>query len=254
MASTLTCSGKHVSLKFFQVVLTLFYGQFMSNGIFDNFILTIPELSENASWYNIVKVLLGIVIFATSIFSLIVVWMKYFRLIFLSGIILLFVHVTTIVITTVVLTLDYDKRSKSDMGKLVAEVIVEAIFQLIGIIATFFMASRREYVPPDRTLDSELKEKIKIKSTNLRSRSKSQVNKEDYDYNEVNQDDEANWQQDQTNYDEEYHVTDLDPQHLNQTHQMHQQQVLQQSSSQVNNHKSNRLAKPPRAEVVDLDF
>ncbi len=47
--------------------------------------------------------------------------------------------------TTAMLTLDYEKKSKSEMGKLIAEVSVESIFQLIGIIATFFMASRREY-------------------------------------------------------------------------------------------------------------
>ena len=135
---------RHVPLKFFQVVLTLFYGQYISNSIFDNFILTIPELSDKPSWYYVIKVIIGVIIFCTSIFSLIVVWRKHFRLIFLSGIILLFVFVTTIVMTTVLLTLDYETKTKSEMGKLIAEVTVESIFQMIGIIATFFMASRRQ--------------------------------------------------------------------------------------------------------------
>jgi hypothetical protein len=139
----------HLNLKFFQVVLTLFYGQYISNSIFDNFIITIPELAEEAHWYLIVKVIMGIIIFATSIFSLFVVWLRHFRLIFLSGIILLFVFVTTIVMTTAMLTLDYEKKSRGEMGKLIAEVTVESVFQLIGIIATFFMASRREYKKGD---------------------------------------------------------------------------------------------------------
>ena len=104
---------RHVPLKFFQVVLTLFYGQYISNSIFDNFILTIPELSDKPSWYYVIKVIIGVIIFCTSIFSLIVVWRKHFRLIFLSGIILLFVFVTTIVMTTVLLTLDYETKTKS---------------------------------------------------------------------------------------------------------------------------------------------
>jgi len=142
----------HLNLKFFQVVLTLFYGQYISNSIFDNFIITIPELAEEAHWYLIVKVIMGIVIFATSIFSLFVVWLRHFRLIFLSGIVLLFVFVTTIVMTTAMLTLDYEKKSRGEMGKLIAEVTVESVFQLIGIIATFFMASRREYRKGDAAL------------------------------------------------------------------------------------------------------
>lgn len=135
----------HINIKVFQVVLTLFYGQYISNSIFDNFIITIPELINDPTWYYIIKVMMGVIIFITSIFSLFVVWLKHFRLIFLSGIVLLFVFVTTIVLTTVLLTLDYEKKSKSEMGKLIAEVTVESLFQMIGIIATFFMASRREY-------------------------------------------------------------------------------------------------------------
>lgn len=42
--------------KIFQVILTLFYGQFISSAIFDNFIRTIPDLVENPkSFYLAIK-------------------------------------------------------------------------------------------------------------------------------------------------------------------------------------------------------
>ena len=62
--------------------------------------------------------------------------------------------------TTAMLTLDYEKKSKSEMGKLIAEVSVESVFQLIGIIATFFMASRREYQKKEKK--KEAAEKVAV--------------------------------------------------------------------------------------------
>jgi hypothetical protein len=42
--------------KIFQVILTLFSGQFISSAIFDNFIRTIPDLVENPkSFYLAIK-------------------------------------------------------------------------------------------------------------------------------------------------------------------------------------------------------
>ena len=166
--------------KFFQVVLTLFYGQFLSNSIFDNFILTIPELSSsrpsalntapelslstvappiNHAYYYVTKIVLGVFICITSVFSLIVVWKKNYRLIFLSGIILLFIFITTVVLTTVHLTLDFDKRTKAEMGKLIAELSVESLFQLIAVIATFFMASRRDFGNEEDTQMNQIEER-----------------------------------------------------------------------------------------------
>lgn len=42
--------------KVFQVILTLFYGQFISSSIFDSFIRTIPDLvAEPKSYYLAIK-------------------------------------------------------------------------------------------------------------------------------------------------------------------------------------------------------
>jgi heme/copper-type cytochrome/quinol oxidase subunit 2 len=86
---------------------------------------------------------LGAFIFCSSLFSLVVIWRKNYKLIFLSGIFLLIVFVTLIVITTVRLTLNYESTSKLERVKLIAQVSVESLFQLIGIIITFFMSTRK---------------------------------------------------------------------------------------------------------------
>ena len=42
--------------KIFQVILTLFYGQFIASSIFDSFIRTIPDLIEDpTSYYLAIK-------------------------------------------------------------------------------------------------------------------------------------------------------------------------------------------------------
>lgn len=45
--------------------LTLFYGQFIANGIYDNFIRGIPELVETTSAFSIIIVTIGVIILAT---------------------------------------------------------------------------------------------------------------------------------------------------------------------------------------------
>ena len=45
--------------------LTLFYGQFIANGIYDNFIRGIPELVETTSAFSIIIVTSGVIILAT---------------------------------------------------------------------------------------------------------------------------------------------------------------------------------------------
>lgn len=88
---------------------------------------------------------MGAFIFCTSLFGLVVIWRKHYKLIFLSGIFLLIIFVTLIVITTVKLTLDYEKTEKSDRVKLIAQVTTESILQIIAIVTTFFMSTRRPF-------------------------------------------------------------------------------------------------------------
>ena len=44
--------------------LTLFYGQFIANGIYDNFVRGIPELIETTSAFSIIIVTIGVFILA----------------------------------------------------------------------------------------------------------------------------------------------------------------------------------------------
>ena len=157
-------------IRCFQIVLTLFYGQFISSSIFYFFIRTIPDLTVNPSSYFLaskgyyakglliilnnlifnqnnllIKVDLSVLIFFTSIFPLIVIWRKNFKIIFLSAIFLLVQFLILMIITTIHLTLKYSCSSKLDRIKLITHVIVESLIQFYGIIVTFWMSMRNSF-------------------------------------------------------------------------------------------------------------
>ena len=131
--------------KVLQVVITLFYGQFLSNSIFDNFIRTIPDMFEDPTddrirdpkYQLIIKIVFGSFIFIISVLSLIAVWKRYFKLILISGVFLFVFFMTTLLMATVQLTLQFETMNAVERFKLIAKLAVEAVFQLIGIGATF---------------------------------------------------------------------------------------------------------------------
>lgn len=129
-----------------QVSLTIFYGQLLSIGLYDNLIGGIPDLIKNTdSYFNITRVALGGFILISSTISLIVVWNKAFKLIFLSGIMLVIILLTFIIVNTIHLTQVFDTLSTIDKYQLITEIIVKSIIIALFIFLTFFMASRSSY-------------------------------------------------------------------------------------------------------------
>jgi hypothetical protein len=80
----------------------------------------------------------------------------------------LVVFVTLIIITTIQLTLNYEKTETSERIKLIASVAVESVVQVTGIIITFFMSTRRSPRSSSR-FDMEM-EGVNDKSLDRRSR------------------------------------------------------------------------------------
>ncbi len=81
---------------------------------------------------------------------------------------MLVVFVTLIIITTIQLTLNYEKTETSERIKLIASVAVESVVQVTGIIITFFMSTRRSPRSSSR-FDMEM-EGVNDKSLDRRSR------------------------------------------------------------------------------------
>lgn len=73
---------KNTIIKGMRIALTLFYGQMIANAIYDNLIRGIPYLIDNVNAFPIIKVTLGVVIIALTIFAMIAIWMKLWALIF----------------------------------------------------------------------------------------------------------------------------------------------------------------------------
>lgn len=139
-----------------QVGLTIFYGQLLSIGLYDHILNGVPALIENSSsYFNIARVALGVFIIFTSILSLIVIWNKRFKLIFASGVFLLIIFLTYVVVTTIHVTQIYDQLSTLDKVHTFLEMLFKVLLLVIAMIMTFFMAKRGSYSPVPRSENSK---------------------------------------------------------------------------------------------------
>ncbi|RNA19407.1 hypothetical protein BpHYR1_012296 [Brachionus plicatilis] len=133
-------------IKLLQIYLTIFYGQLLSIGLFENLLTGIPELVENSqSYFNIARVCLGVLILIQSIFSIIVIWNKNFNIVFITGILLTVIFVAYIIVNTIHLTQIFSQIKAIDKYKLIIEVLTKSIILLLGLIVTFFYSSRGSY-------------------------------------------------------------------------------------------------------------
>lgn len=133
-------------IKLLQIYLTIFYGQLLSIGLFENLLTGIPELVENTqSYFNIARVCLGVLILIQSILSIIVIWNKNFNLVFITGILLIVIFVAYIVVNTIHLTEMFNQLKATDKYKLIIEILTKSLILLMGLIVTFFYSSRGSY-------------------------------------------------------------------------------------------------------------
>lgn len=133
-------------IKLLQIYLTVFYGQLLSIGIFENLLTGIPELVENSqSYFNIARVCLGVLILIQANLSIIVIWSKKFNIVFITGILLTVIFVSYMIVNTIHLTQTFDQLKSIDKYKLIIEVLSKSFILLLGLIVTFFYSSRGPY-------------------------------------------------------------------------------------------------------------
>lgn len=134
--------NNQVIIKGFRIALTLFYGQFVANGIYDNLIRTIPYLvDKELHVYSIIKVTIGILIIGLTIFSMIAIWMRQRILIFISSIVLIVLSVASLIISTIDIVQKKERSSINDkeFAADVCELCVQAVFRVAAISLQFVM-------------------------------------------------------------------------------------------------------------------
>ena len=136
----------------FIIGLTLFYGQLLANVFYNNFITGIPELVvDSTSALAILKVVIGILILATAIFSLITVYMKKHTLIFISSCVLMGVCLVALVITVTDLILRRERGQTvgKDFASAIGQVVLESVFRIAAISVQFVFIHllKQEYQP-----------------------------------------------------------------------------------------------------------
>jgi hypothetical protein len=135
-------------IKAFEIALTLFYGQFLANAIYDNFIYGIPALVEEVTAFPIIRVILGVLIILQTVYSMVAIRLRKWILLFPSAIILILISLFALIITVIDLTQREDKLDKKEFISAICEVVVETIFRIGAIVVKFFMIRilRNEYL------------------------------------------------------------------------------------------------------------
>lgn len=138
-------------IKAFRIMLTLFYGQFFANGLYDNLIRGIPVLNDKPSAFPIIKVVLGLTIIGLSVFAMVGIWLKNWRFIFASAIALIVVSLVALIITVIDLVMRYERKEIPglDFSALIAIMVFETLFRIAAIVIKFFMVKilRGFYTP-----------------------------------------------------------------------------------------------------------
>ena len=130
-------------VKIIEIILTLFYGQFIANAIYEHLIRGIPELiRESTSYFNIFRVVLGAVIIFVSIYSVLVIWYKKYNvMIFISAVMLTIVFLISLVVSIIDLVQRKERKisSEEETPVLATILAVESIFRIVAIILTFLL-------------------------------------------------------------------------------------------------------------------
>jgi hypothetical protein len=132
-----------------QIALTIFYGQLLAVAIYDLIIYGSNDLNRGIKtefYFNLSRVVIGPAMIACSIFSLILIWRKLFRALFISGVILSLISIAYVVTYTVYLSFNYDSLDKNIKYPLVVEFVVKASMMAIASFMTFFLATRSTYL------------------------------------------------------------------------------------------------------------
>jgi hypothetical protein len=141
-----------VVIKAFRISLTLFYGQFVANGIYDNLIRTIPYLVDSQSAYSIIKVVIGVLIIALTVFAMVSIWIRQRILIFVSAILLIVLSIASLIISIIDIVQKKERNSinEKEFAADICELCVQAVFR-IGAVALKFVMIRFLKAPPEYT-------------------------------------------------------------------------------------------------------
>ncbi len=149
--------SRQTIIKIIIVGLTLFYGQLLANVFYNNFVSGIPELVvDSTSVLAILKVVVGVFILATAIFSLVTIYMKKHVLIFISACTLIAVCVVALVISIVDLVMRKERGQTvgKDFAENIGKCVLESVFRIAAISVEFFMIHllKQEYQPVSQTV------------------------------------------------------------------------------------------------------
>lgn len=136
------------SLRWFQIILTLFYGQLLSNGIYQYFIQGICGIifQLRPLYDSILLIILSLLMFALVLYAIFSLWYCRTRMSIASVIILILIFVLTLIKS--IIEILYMGRNSIRIEWMIIR-IIELILRLFGIIihTGFVIRLRQGYLP-----------------------------------------------------------------------------------------------------------
>jgi hypothetical protein len=113
---------------------------------YDNFIVGIAALViEPSSYYNIIKVSLGVGLIVLSIVGLVSTWTKSYTTILVNGFLLLVALLTFAFVSTVDLARNFDRLDTIEKYKNIANIATKSTILTIAMFLSFSISSKSSY-------------------------------------------------------------------------------------------------------------
>ena len=129
-------------VKMFRIMLIFFYGQFFGNAVYTNVIHGVPiVIAHPDQVYPDIKVALGVIMIIHTLFSVCVIWLKNWRLIFASAISLMILSIVAM-ITSIIDLVQRNERNllkETEMGSTITEISVETLLRALAIVVSLLI-------------------------------------------------------------------------------------------------------------------
>ncbi len=133
------------SIKFLRICLIFFYGQFFATAIYTHLIHNIGlVLKKPDDFYPSLKIALGLFMIIHTLFAVVFIWKKKWKLISAGSISLILLSLVTLV-TAIIDLVQRKERNllhETEFGSTAAEIAIEGFLRLIAVFGTLFMVKK----------------------------------------------------------------------------------------------------------------
>jgi hypothetical protein len=141
-------------MKLVRVISSIFYGHLIAVAVYDLIIGGIVDWiadSVNNYYFNIARILLGLVLIALSVLTILILSKKKFKILYVCGGVLALALAVYVAIYTLYLSFNFQQLDTYFKYSMLVECIIKALVIAGGVALTFLMAARGPYTLVDQS-------------------------------------------------------------------------------------------------------